>query len=96
MGAPVTDELNLSKKEALIIHAIMTRPAPQRYGHHLIRTAGSDIKQGTVYVLLGRLEKKGMLTSSTKEDAVSGVCRRFYEVTPKGLRAMRQLSRLGI
>jgi PadR family transcriptional regulator PadR len=53
--------------------------------------AGRSVQRGAVYVTLDRLESKGLLTS--RVDAASadpGRPRRFYRVSPKGLRAVRR------
>ena len=43
----------------------------------------SDICEGTIYPLLIRLEKSGLL-ESTKKDSPFGPKRKYYQLSPKG------------
>jgi PadR family transcriptional regulator PadR len=53
--------------------------------------AGRSVQRGAVYVTLDRLESKGLLTSRVDAaGAGPGRPRRFYRVSPKGLRAVRR------
>jgi PadR family transcriptional regulator, regulatory protein PadR len=54
------------------------------------RRAKRDVARGAVYVTLDRLEAKGLLGSRLANDAGAGRPRRFYRVSPKGLRALRR------
>lgn len=44
---------------------------------------------GSIYTILNRMEKHGLLVSE-KEEAESGRIRRVYSVTPKGVEALRE------
>jgi DNA-binding PadR family transcriptional regulator len=56
------------------------------------RRSGRTPSRGAVYVTLDRLEAKGCLTSIVGEPVADrgGRPRRFYQVTPRGLRALRR------
>jgi len=56
------------------------------------RRARRAVARGAVYVTLDRLETKGLLASRDSEDGVEGGGRprRYFRVSAKGLRAVRQ------
>jgi DNA-binding PadR family transcriptional regulator len=56
------------------------------------RRSGRAPSRGAVYVTLDRLESKGCLASTVGESTPDrgGRPRRFYQVTPRGLRALRR------
>src|SRR4051812_21177349 len=62
----------------------------ERYGFDLVRTLGSTdglvIGEGTVYPLLSRLRREGMV-ATTWQESPSGPPRRYYRLTPAGRRA---------
>lgn len=63
----------------------------ERYAFDLVKTlAESDgmvTSEGTIYPLLSRLRRDG-LVSSTWEESPSGPPRRYYRLTPKGDKAL--------
>jgi PadR family transcriptional regulator, regulatory protein PadR len=76
----------LPAKEALIIELLIGRS--EMYGLELVAASRRRLKRGTVYVTLGRMEEKGLITSRL-EDAppdAGGLPRRVYEATPLGRR----------
>ncbi len=58
----------------------------------LERRTGRTVARGAVHTSLDRLEAKGLLTSTMGEPLAirGGRARRYYEVTPLGLKAVRQ------
>ena len=54
------------------------------------RRAQRDVQRGAVYVTLDRMEAKGLLTSRVEDASDGGRPRRFYRVSPRGLRAVRR------
>ena len=56
------------------------------------RRARRAVARGAVYVTLDRLEAKGLLASRDADDGGEGGGRprRYFRVSPKGLRAVRQ------
>ena len=91
--SPVT---KLSLTEAVIAH-LLKQSATPLFGLELVRRSPPDIqlKKGTIYVTLERMEKKGLLTSELEveppPDLVKGayyVPRRMYTLTLKGLQAL--------
>jgi PadR family transcriptional regulator PadR len=67
----------------------------ERYGFELVRTlSGMDgmvTGEGTVYPLLTRLRKNGLVTTSWQESP-SGPPRRYYRLTSAGSRALGEFA----
>lgn len=59
----------------------------ETYGYEIVNKLQAygflDMKEGTIYPLLVRLEKKGMIRSSYKESPF-GPKRKYYTLTPLG------------
>src|SRR6266446_2012149 len=78
----------LPPKEALILH--LRAGKKEMYGLELVAASKRRLKRGTVYVTLGRMEKKGYVTSRL-EDApagAGGLPRRVYQPTALGRRVL--------
>lgn len=67
----------------------------RHYGYSLVRTiSGSgdiDLTEGTIYPILGRLAKEGLISSEWVESS-QGPPRKYYSLTIKGEEAYRILS----
>jgi PadR family transcriptional regulator PadR len=67
----------------------------ERYGFDLVKalaaTDGMVTSEGTIYPLLTRLRRDGLVTS-TWEESPSGPPRRYYRLTPKGRRALAEFA----
>jgi PadR family transcriptional regulator, regulatory protein PadR len=67
----------------------------RHYGYSLVRSiAGSsdiDLTEGTIYPILGRLAKEGLVQSEWVESS-QGPPRKYYTLTPKGAEAFRVLA----
>jgi DNA-binding PadR family transcriptional regulator len=76
----------LSGKESVILDLLSERG--EMYGLELVEAAGGQLKRGTVYVTLGRMEQKGYVESHPEErhPGAIGLPRRLYRPTPLGLR----------
>ncbi len=63
----------------------------ERYGYELVHTLGSAdglvTSEGTLYPLLSRLRRDGMVKTTWRESA-SGPPRRYYSLTPAGIGAL--------
>ncbi|PWJ56250.1 PadR family transcriptional regulator, regulatory protein PadR [Quadrisphaera granulorum] len=65
-----------------------------RYGFDLVRslsTTGLLTSEGTIYPLLARLRKDGLVETTWRE-SVSGPPRRYYSTTPAGVAALGSFS----
>lgn len=69
----------LAKSEAVILDLLASRGA--QYGLQLVDASSGALKRGGIYVTLGRMEEKGLVTSVPAESG-----RRLYEPTAMGLR----------
>lgn len=79
----------ISRKEALILDLLVAEP--ERYGLELVAASKGKLKRGTVYVTLGRMEHKGLITSRL-DDAprpLGGMPRRLYSPTAAGKRVLK-------
>ncbi len=68
----------------------------QVYGFDLIerlRKHGLEVKEGTLYPLLNRLNSEGLLKSQWElRDDNKGHPRKFYSLTPKGIKFFRGMN----
>ena len=80
----------LSSKERIVLELLAARKG-RMYGLELVAQSGSRLKRGTVYVTLGRMQKKGLIQSEPEKFADDSglVPRRMYRATPYGLRVLR-------
>ena len=65
-------------------------------GDDLLASAGRRLARGALYTALERLEVKGCLRSTMGEPLMErgGRARRYFTVTPTGLRALRNSKRV--
>ena len=71
----------------LLILEMLSENGPT-YGLDLVAQSRGRLKRGSVYVTLGRMEEKGLVTSRLDERQGEGPARRLYEPTAMGLRAL--------
>jgi DNA-binding PadR family transcriptional regulator len=77
----------ISRETLLVLQSFLERPTDWRYGYELSRHTG--LKSGTLYPILMRLEKYGLLEACwvTTQDGVPP--RHTYRLTPNGLELVR-------
>ncbi|HKB29363.1 MAG TPA: PadR family transcriptional regulator [Streptosporangiaceae bacterium] len=67
----------------------------QRYGFELVRTLGGIdgmvTGEGTIYPLLARLRRQG-LVETTWQESTAGPPRRYYRLTPAGRHALGEFT----
>lgn len=82
--------LTLSPKELLILQLLAGEG--ELYGLQLVEGSSERLKRGTVYVTLGRMEDKGLVTSRLEEPppGTGGMPRRLYKVTALGRQMLRR------
>ncbi len=81
-----------SPLEAIVLHHVI-QDGPI-HGQALVR---KGVKHGSIYEILRRLEKKGLIKSNTEEfpaDGYIGIPRRYYWATPIGSRFSQALDEL--
>jgi len=61
-----------------------------KYGLELVESSGGRLKRGTIYVTLGRMERKGFVTSrqESQPPGAIGLPRRLYTATAYGLKVL--------
>ncbi len=63
---------------------------PSLYGLELVRLSNGKLKRGTIYVVLGRLEKRGLLKSKVARSTNHpGIPRPVYTITDAGERMLK-------
>lgn len=78
----------LPTSERLVLELLLDGPD---FGLNLVARSEGALKRGTVYVTLGRMERKGFIASEQEPQppGAIGLPRRIYRVTPLGRRALR-------
>jgi DNA-binding PadR family transcriptional regulator len=84
-GKPMT----LPPKERLVLEMLVS--TGPMYGLQFVEQSAGALKRGTVYVTLGRMELKGLVTSAqeSQPEGAIGLPRRIYRVTGLGERMLR-------
>ena len=85
MDEPAGRTPSISSIESLIIYLLREE---ERYGLQLVEASSRQLKRGTIYVTLSRMEAKGFIASRQEEPIAGaiGLPRRMYRVTPYGLK----------
>jgi PadR family transcriptional regulator, regulatory protein PadR len=83
----------------LIAMSALIRLGEEAYGVSISReikeTTGSEVALGTIYALLQRLEREGLVKSALGEATPErgGRAKRYFRITAKGLREVNQMRR---
>jgi DNA-binding PadR family transcriptional regulator len=85
--------LTLSGKESLILDLLLQEG--EMYGLQLVAKSKRQLKRGTVYVTLGRMEAKGYIRSTVPDGPPpgGGLPRPRYSATPLGRQVMARRAR---
>ncbi len=86
------DTLKLELRRGAIVLAVLAQLQREHYGYSLrkaISERGLEIEEGTLYPLVRRLEKQGLLVSEWREEAKRR--KRFYTISQVGCDVLRQL-----
>jgi DNA-binding PadR family transcriptional regulator len=84
----------------LIVLLALMRLNEAAYGVSIAKTieesTGRSVAQATLYVTLGRLERKGLIASRLGEPTAErgGRAKRYFRITAKGVREVRAAQRL--
>ena len=73
--------------------AVLSQTSTAGYGYSLIQRLGElglDIEEGTLYPLLRRLEKQGLLQSEWETSEARP--RKYYQISPQGREVLAALS----
>jgi DNA-binding PadR family transcriptional regulator len=86
-------QLRLELRRGIVVLAVLSQLDTAAYGYNLIQRLsekGLEIEEGTLYPLLRRLEKQGLLASEWETGEARP--RKYYRISPAGqdvLAAMR-------
>ncbi|MDK6805744.1 PadR family transcriptional regulator [Aerococcus sp. UMB7834] len=83
----MNSQLKKGVLEMMVLHQLAERDC---YGYELVQEISKHIQmsEGTVYPLLRRLKKEGLLTTYMQESE-SGPARKYYELTAEGAQALQ-------
>jgi PadR family transcriptional regulator PadR len=78
---------SISFRECLVLEQLRDG---EKYGLELVAASGGALKRGTVYVTLGRMERKGFVESRQEAQPAGaiGLPRRLYRATAYGLKVL--------
>ena len=85
-------QLRLELRRGIVVLAVLSQMDTARYGYSLIQRLaeqGLDIEEGTLYPLLRRLEKQGLLESEWEVGEVRP--RKYYRISPLGREVLTDL-----
>jgi DNA-binding PadR family transcriptional regulator len=80
--------MRLPSTERLILSLLSTDGAS--YGLQLVEASRGRLKRGGIYVTLGKMEEKGLVSSTLQDDG-----RRVYELKGLGYRALAAIEIMG-
>lgn len=86
-------QLRLELRRGIVVLAVLSQMDTARYGYSLIQQLaeqGLDIEEGTLYPLLRRLEKQGLLESEWEVGETRP--RKYYRISPAGREVLAILS----
>jgi len=80
--------------ELCILNVISRR---EMYGYDIVRKLTEDgsitATVGTIYPLLSRLRREGLIEATLKESD-QGPARKYYKISPHGIRTLRKMNNL--
>ncbi len=85
-------QLRLELRRGIVVLAVLSQMETARYGYSLIQRLaeqGLEIEEGTLYPLLRRLEKQGLLASEW--DTSEARPRKYYRISPAGQQVLDTL-----
>jgi len=88
--------VRLSPKEKVILGLLMKVGRKGSYGLQLVQQSEGELRPGTIYVTLERMQEKGLVESRQEErtPGMSGIPRRIYNTTWYGMRVFQAWEKL--
>jgi DNA-binding PadR family transcriptional regulator len=86
------NNLRLELRRGVVVLAVLGQMDTARYGYDLIRQLaeqGLEVEEGTLYPLLRRLEKQGLLESEWEMGEARP--RKYYRISPLGRKVLAVL-----
>jgi len=86
-STPTSDLPHLSRKEVLILEMLVSN-GRELYGLEMVEASNGELKRGTIYVTLQRMQEKGFIDSKQEARIAPeiGIPRRLYRITGSGQR----------
>lgn len=80
-------------KEEIVLQLL--RDGLEMFGLQMVEASEGELKRGTVYVVLSRLEEKGFVSSrhEDRQPGAIGLPRRLYKITAHGADVLRRQER---
>ena len=89
----IFEKLKLELRRGAIVLAVLARLRQEHYGYSLRKAliaSGIEIDEGTLYPLIRRLEKQGLLLSEWREEDKRQ--KRFYRISEIGKDVLKRLT----
>ncbi|BDX06842.1 PadR family transcriptional regulator [Planctobacterium marinum] len=86
------DKLKQELRRGVLVLAVLMQLRQEHYGYSLRKSlsdVGLEIDEGTLYPLIRRLEKQGLLVSEWRDDGKRK--KRFYCLSPSGYIALEAM-----
>jgi len=86
-------KMKLELRRGVLVLAVLAELREEHYGYSLrknLASKGLEIDEGTLYPLIRRLEKQGLLISEWREE--SNRKKRFYQLSDVGESTLKQVS----
>ena len=92
-SAKIVNKLRLELRRGALPMAVLAQLREEHYGYSLrkrLNASGLDIDEGTLYPLIRRLEKQGLLNSEWREDEKRK--KRYYRISELGTTVLTLLT----
>jgi DNA-binding PadR family transcriptional regulator len=86
-------KLRLELRRGVVVLAVLSQMASPQYGYSLVQSLaeqGLDVEEGTLYPLLRRLEKQGLLQSEWEVGEARP--RKYYQLSKQGRKVLDTLT----
>ena len=86
-------KLRLELRRGIVVLAVLSQMASPQYGYSLVQSLaeqGLDVEEGTLYPLLRRLEKQGLLESEWEVGETRP--RKYYQISKQGRKVLDTLT----
>lgn len=95
MGTDGESFPSLSPKELVILRMLASGDL---YGQEMVDRSEGELKRGTVYVTLARMEDKGFVEShqESRPQREGGLPRRKYKISGEGQRALTMVEKMAL
>ena len=92
MEAEQLEKLKQELRRGMLVLAVLMQLQQEHYGYSLrkaLQSCSLEIDEGTLYPLVRRLEKQGLLVSEWREESKRK--KRFYQLSDSGKQALKAM-----